>query len=117
VVELNRAVIVAMRLLPVWKGLKAAANTLPYEAAIMGDFSLPAGRAASVPVPTLVAGGEKSDPRLRHAIRELADALPNARHRVLEGQGHTVSMKALAPALAEFFATRNGSRLGTQSNA
>lgn len=109
------AVVVVMRLLPVWKRLKAVANTLPYEAAIMGDFSLPPERATSVATPTLVIGGEKSELRLRHAVRELADVLPNGQLRVLEGQSHNVSMKALAPVLAEFFAARNGGHPGTPS--
>ena len=95
------AVVAVMRLLPVWRRLKAVANTLPYDAAIMGDFSPPTGQAASVATPTLVVGGEKSDARLRHAVRELADVLPSGRLRMLEGQGHNVSMEALAP---EFFA-------------
>lgn len=108
-------VVTVMRLLPVWKRLKAVANTLPYDAAIMGDFSLPTGRAASVATPTLVVGGEKSDSRLRHAVRELADVLPNGQLRVLEGQSHNVSMKALAPVLTEFFAPRNGGHSGIPS--
>jgi pimeloyl-ACP methyl ester carboxylesterase len=111
------AVVAVMRLLPVWKRLKAVANTLPYDVAIMGDFSIPIERAASVATPTLVVGGEKSDPRLRHAVRELASSLPNGQLRMLEGQSHNVSMKALAPVLTEFFAAQNGSRLGSPSNA
>lgn len=111
------AVVAVMRLLPVWRRLKAVANTLPYEAAVMGDFSMPAGWAASVATPTLVAGGGKSDARLRRAVRDLADVLPNGRLRVLEGQGHDVSMEALAPVLAEFFARQNGSHFLTPTNA
>src|SRR4029077_18288586 len=37
-----------MRVLPVWPKLKAVAHTLPYDAAVLGDFSLPKERAASV---------------------------------------------------------------------
>ena len=36
--------------------------------------------------------------------RQLADALPDGRHTVLEGQEHNVAPAVLAPALAEFFA-------------
>lgn len=99
------ALIVAiMRLMPFWSKLKATANTLPYDAAIMGDFSFPTQRVASVRVPTLVIAGEKSPPVLRDAVQAVADTLPGAQHRVLKGQSHNVSMKALAPVLEEFFA-------------
>jgi hypothetical protein len=36
--------------------------------------------------------------------RQLADAMPNGRHRVLEGQEHVVAPEVLVPVLAEFFA-------------
>lgn len=110
------AVMVAvMRWMPFWSRFRAVANTLPYDAAVMGDYSLPAERIASVAVPTLVIGGEKSDERLRHAVRATADALPNGRHRMLEGQNHNVSMEALAPVLAEYFKASDGTRTGTPS--
>jgi pimeloyl-ACP methyl ester carboxylesterase len=98
------AIIVAiMRISPVWSKIKAVANTLPYDAAIMGDYSLPTGLLASVAVPTLVIGGEKSPEVLRNAVLAVADALPNAQHSLLKGQNHNVSMKALAPVLLEYF--------------
>jgi hypothetical protein len=40
---------------------------------------------------------------MRAAIKSLADAIPNARHRTLEGQTHAVDPRALARALEEFF--------------
>jgi pimeloyl-ACP methyl ester carboxylesterase len=105
--------VAVMRWMPFWSRFRAVANTLPYDAAVMGDYSLPAGRIASVTTPTLVIGGEKSDARLRYAVRAVADALPNGRLRMLEGQNHNVSMEVLAPVLEEFFATRSGARSGT----
>jgi pimeloyl-ACP methyl ester carboxylesterase len=92
-----------MRLLPLWSKLKAVAHTLPHDAAIMGDFSLPTKLVASVTVPTLVMGGGKSPANLRHAVEAVADALPGAKRRILEGQTHNVSLKVLAPVLKEFF--------------
>jgi pimeloyl-ACP methyl ester carboxylesterase len=94
-----------MRFLPVWSKLKAVAHTLPYDAAVMGDFSLPARQAASVVVPALVIGGGKSPATLRHAVQAVADALPNAQRRTLEGQTHNVAPTALTPVLVEFFAS------------
>ena len=54
-----------MRIMPFWSGFKAVANTLPYDAAVMGDFSLPEQKLASIPIPTLVIGGPKQ-PDIRH---------------------------------------------------
>ena len=36
--------------------------------------------------------------------RRLADAMPNGRHRVLEGQEHAVPPEVLVPVLTEFLA-------------
>jgi hypothetical protein len=33
----------------------------------------------------------------------LANAIPNAQHRTLEGQTHEVATEAIAPVLVEFF--------------
>jgi hypothetical protein len=52
------------------------------EAEIMGDFSLPKERVASVTVPTLVIDGGET-PWLSHAAQAVADALPNAQRRTL----------------------------------
>jgi pimeloyl-ACP methyl ester carboxylesterase len=69
----------------------------------MGDFSVPARRLASVRIPALAMNGEKTDARLRRAAKEVAEALPNASHRILKGQTHNVKAEILAPAVAEFF--------------
>jgi pimeloyl-ACP methyl ester carboxylesterase len=97
-----------MRVLPVWPKLKAVAHTLPYDAAVLGDFSLPRERAASVTVPTLVIGGEKSPVELRNAVSAVAETVPGAQRRMLKGQTHNVSVKVLAPVLVKFFAAEDG---------
>jgi pimeloyl-ACP methyl ester carboxylesterase len=98
------AILVAlMRLLPVWSKLKSVANSLPYDATIMGDFHLPKKEVASITVPVLAIGGEKSPTKLLNAVQAIADALPHTEQRILEGQTHNVSMKVLAPVLEEFF--------------
>jgi pimeloyl-ACP methyl ester carboxylesterase len=107
------AVFVAlMRFMPAWSKLKAVAHTVPYDATIVENYQkgkpLPAGRWASATMPTLVAVGGKSPTWMRRAMRALADVLPNARHRTLEGQTHIVKAGALAPVLAEFFEGRDG---------
>lgn len=97
--------VVIMRLMPgMWRKLSAVAHTLPYDATIMGDYSLPRHRFAGIAVPTLALDGEKSDIRLRRAVHELAKAVPNAEHRTLQGQSHNAKAEVLAPALIEFLA-------------
>jgi len=93
-----------MRFLPVWSKLKAVAHTLPYDAAVMGDFSLPMKSIGSVTIPATVIGGEKSPASLRHAVSAVADVLLHAKRVVLKGQRHNVSAQVLAPVLVEFFA-------------
>jgi pimeloyl-ACP methyl ester carboxylesterase len=64
---------------------------------------LPATRWANVTAPTLVMDGGKSPIWMRNAMRALADVLPNATHRTLEGQTHMVEANAHVPVLVEFF--------------
>jgi pimeloyl-ACP methyl ester carboxylesterase len=91
-----------MRQAPFWPAQEALAHTLIYNATIMGDFSLPAERIATVHIPTLVIDGGEA-PWLSHAAEAVADALPNAQRRTLKGQPHNVAPEAMAPALIEFF--------------
>lgn len=88
---------------PFWSAMEAVAHTLSYDGRIMGDYSLPTERLASVMVPTLVMGGGESPVQLRHAVQAVADTLPNAQRRTLEAQTHEVAPEALAPVLVEFF--------------
>lgn len=99
-----------MRVMPMWPKMKAVAPSLPYDAEVMGDFLPPSEQLTAVTVPTLVLGGGKSPAGLREAVRATAEAVPGARHRMLKGQSHNVSTKALAPVLAEFLATPAGTQ-------
>ena len=95
--------VAVFRFLPMWSKLKAIAPSLQYDSAIMGDFSLPTKRAASLTMPTLVISGEKSVPVLRDAAQRLAEVIPGARLRTIPDQTHNVAAAALAPVLKEFF--------------
>ncbi len=110
-IGLPAIVVAMMRFMPAWSRLKGVAHTLPYDDAFVDAYqkgkSLPAGRWDPVTVPTLVISGGKSQTWIRNAARALADALPNAEHRTLEGQSHIVKAEALAPVLMEFL-TRTG---------
>jgi len=107
-VGVPRIFITVSPLMPAWSKLKAIAHTLPYDAAAMGHTQagepLPADRWTTVTMPTLVIVGGKSPEWMQHGMRELADLLPNARRRSLEGQTHMVKAKVLGPVLDEFFA-------------
>ncbi len=89
---------------PWWAATEALAHTLPYDATIMGDYSLPAERAAKVTVPTLVIDGGRSFGFMGPAADALVQALPDGHRRTLEGQEHNVDPSTLAPVLREFFA-------------
>ena len=91
-----------MRRSPFWPSMESVAHALVYDAMIVGDFSLPAGRVAGVTAPTLVLDGGQT-PWLSAAARAVGDAVPGARRHTLEGQPHNVDAAALAPALVEFF--------------
>jgi pimeloyl-ACP methyl ester carboxylesterase len=97
-----------MRFMPVWPKLTAVAHTLPYDTTVVKDNQrgkpLTADRWRSVTIATLVADGGKSPEWMRHGTRALANALPNATYKTLEGQNHVVKASALAPVLREFFA-------------
>ena len=88
---------------PWWPAQEALAHTLAYDATIMGDYSLPTERAASVKAPTLVISGGASFPFMRETAEALAKALPNGQTRSLEGQSHDVDPAVIAPVLMEFF--------------
>lgn len=92
-----------MQLMPMFKKLKAVAHTLPYDTAIMGDFTTPAEKISKITIPTLIMGGGKSPETLKSAVKSVAAALPNGDLRWLEGQTHNVSAAILAPILTEFF--------------
>jgi pimeloyl-ACP methyl ester carboxylesterase len=96
-----------MRTDPWWADAEAMAPTLAYDSAVMGDATtggaIPADVAARVTAPALVLVGGASPDWMVDTGRRLAEAMPNGRHRVLEGQEHVVAPELLAPVLAEFF--------------
>lgn len=97
-----------MRFTLIWPKLKRVAHTLPYDLTICSDIRagkpLARERWASATMPALTAVGGKSPIWWQKAMKELADALPNARHVTLPGQTHMVKAAVLAPVLIDFFA-------------
>jgi len=89
---------------PLWPMWEAVAQTLAYDAAVLGeDASVPTEKAASVAVPALVMDGSASYPFMHVTALALVKAMPYAQHRTLEGQTHEVAPQVLAPVLVEFF--------------
>jgi pimeloyl-ACP methyl ester carboxylesterase len=100
--QLPAETIAQLRTTPMWAGMEAIAHTLVYDNTIVTDTTV-LTRAHAIGVPTLVVGGAESIEFLRGAVRLVAEAVPGARHRFLDGQTHDVDPAVLAPALAEFF--------------
>jgi pimeloyl-ACP methyl ester carboxylesterase len=96
-----------MRQAPMWPMFEAVAPTLAYDAATLGeDRSAPVKRAAQVKAKTLVMDGGANltlMPFMHATATALAQAIPNAQHRTLEGQTHDVNVEVLAPVVVEFF--------------
>jgi pimeloyl-ACP methyl ester carboxylesterase len=103
-VQATPEAVAGMRAQPFWPAMEAAAQTLVYEAHVMGpDNALPAVLLARVTQPTLVLNGGDSPAWMGRAGRAVAGAIPGAVHRVLEGQAHNVAAQAIVPELLEFF--------------
>lgn len=98
--------IVVMPLFPMWSKLTAVAHTLAYDISIIvahgSGKPLPPTLGSNINAPILVMDGGKSPTWMRHAMHALAQTLPHANYRTLEGQTHMVKAEALVPALVEF---------------
>ncbi|MFI5978754.1 alpha/beta fold hydrolase [Streptomyces sp. NPDC051452] len=99
---LGEEMIESARRSPMWAGMEAAAPSLAYDDAVMGDGLLPRERLAAISVPVLSVAGGASPEWMREASRAVAQAVPRGRHEVLEGQTHMVEPDVLGPVLADF---------------
>jgi len=86
-----------------WAKLLKVAPTLRYDAAVMGDFTVPEAELARVGVPTLALCGGKAAPAMQAAQQRIASIIPGAEHAVLAGQTHQVAPAALKPEFLRFF--------------
>ena len=94
--------IAGMRQSPYWAAGERLAPTLAYDAAVMGDSSVPVDTYAAVSAPTLVLAGGASPPWMRDSAEAASSAIPGSRTRVLEGQTHDVDAAVLATAVRDF---------------
>ncbi len=95
--------VAGMRQAPMWPMFEAVAPTLAYDSAIIGDGSVPTGRAASITIPTLIMTGGATFPFMHATAEALEAVIPNAQRRVLEGQTHDAAAEVVAPTLVGFF--------------
>ncbi len=96
--------VAGMRQTPMWPALEAISHTLRYDATIMGDGDPPTGLAA-IEVPTLAIASAGSPDWLQQGARAVADAVPGAQHRILDGGFHEIPPELLAPVLRSFFSS------------
>jgi pimeloyl-ACP methyl ester carboxylesterase len=101
-VGLPPEVVAQLRHAPFRPALEAIAHTLAYDAAVIGDRSLPAAMLGTITVPALVITGEQSPPFLAGAAKAAAAALPAGQLAVLPGQTHDINPEATAPVIASF---------------
>lgn len=107
VVGMPAEAVAQMRSASTWPALEALAHTLAYDVAILGDNMagnpLPTEQWRAATAPALVMDGGASPQWIRNSARALADVLPNAQHRTLEGQAHDAAPEVLAPEIERFF--------------
>lgn len=89
-----------------WRKLLGVALTLRYDAAVMGDFTVPGAELGRVAIPVLALCGSKAAPEMLAAQKKVASIIPGAGHAVLAGQTHQVSPAALKPEFLRFFLGR-----------
>ena len=92
--------IAGMRNAPIWLEFEAVAHTLVYDAAVMGDSTVPTGL-DSLTVPTVVLTGGESGAWAEDAALALSAVLGACRHHTLEGQNHAAAWDVLAAALKQ----------------
>ncbi len=105
-VGVPRFFVALMRLFPFWKDMRAAAHTLPYDAAIMGAFGFPAKELQSIGIPVVAVAGEKTTPALKRAVQAVADTVPGAERRVAPKMSHAIKAAVLAPLVRSWLDAR-----------
>jgi pimeloyl-ACP methyl ester carboxylesterase len=103
-----------MKRSPQWQGISKMDFTLAYDYAVLGSGSVP-DSVEQIAVPTLVMNGEKSLPFMSATAKRIAELIPNAQHKTLQGQAHQAAPDVVAPLLTEFFSGEDEARLSATS--
>jgi pimeloyl-ACP methyl ester carboxylesterase len=102
VVGMPPEAIAGARQQPSWAGVEGIAHTLAYDAAILGDGTFPADRAAAVTTKTLAVYGANSPSWAAISAAALGATVPDIEVRRLEGQDHDVAPAAIGAVLTEW---------------
>jgi pimeloyl-ACP methyl ester carboxylesterase len=102
--------IAGMRAAPLWGDLEAIADTLPYDAACLGNGQPPIGRLGTIRQPVLVLAGDDRPAEapgwvraLDNAADAMASAIPVAERDTLARQSHVPDPAVVANRLVSFF--------------
>jgi pimeloyl-ACP methyl ester carboxylesterase len=92
-----------MKQLPFWDSLVPIGRTVLYDGLCLGSSQapVPAELLGSITVPMLCLGSTGSPDWLRAGAKASAQAAPDGRFAVLEGDFHSATASVLAPVLAE----------------
>jgi pimeloyl-ACP methyl ester carboxylesterase len=96
-----------LRLTPNWTKMKANAASLPYDAAVCGDFNIPKELVGSINIPAIVIDSTKSPKMLRDAVRAVTELLLQGKQISLDGKIHDVPAQIMAPVLEKFFSSNS----------
>jgi pimeloyl-ACP methyl ester carboxylesterase len=95
---------------PFWGMMEQVAPTLLYDSAFMIDNQQARPMTDDlrktmqvIKIPTIVIDGDATYPFLHNTAEIVAQTIPGAKRRTLEGQQHDVAPEAIAPVLIEFF--------------
>ncbi|WP_338722629.1 alpha/beta hydrolase [Devosia sp. XK-2] len=91
---------------PAWPAFAAVGGTIEHDYRVMAeaiDGDRQPARWQNIAVPVLVVNGDSSFPFIEAGAAWTAAGVPGAERRILAGQGHDVSVDAIAPVMAEFF--------------
>ena len=89
-----------LRAAPYWPALESLAHTLVYDVDVTSTLS--AAELRTVTTATLVINSAGTDDQLAGWARAIGEVLPNATHRVLDGEWHSVPAADLAPEVVRF---------------
>jgi pimeloyl-ACP methyl ester carboxylesterase len=88
---------------PGWPRMLELASGLVYDLTLCNGGVVPRERLARIGVPAVAVSGGASGEWASRAGAAVADAVPGARHLVLDGQTHAVAHDAIAPLLLGAF--------------
>lgn len=90
--------------------VQAAARTMPYDFAVMGNISrggtIPEDQVPAITSPTLVLSADSSPAFFGDTAERITELLPNGTHVVLDGQTHDAPPDVVAPVVTDFLTPR-----------